>query len=191
MVPRRQNTLTDKDALRRRLRANRMSNDAATSGMNLPQHGTVEPQTPPIYAVSLVKFVKWVEHREKDVETDTEIDSAMSTWMKSEFEKGSLASSGERLVSAWVNKNPSLGRHDAGAEYLGKLQTLEEALAANSMIGNRVPAAMLHGASASWGPAEVSRIKRNVVVFHLSDFLLFLSEGDDGVNAATGSTIPR
>ena len=32
---------------------------------------------------------------------------------KSEFEKGSPASSGERLVSASVNKNPSLRRHDA------------------------------------------------------------------------------
>ena len=53
VVPRRQNTLTGKAALRRRLRANRMSNDAATSGMSLPQLGTAETQTLPNYAATL------------------------------------------------------------------------------------------------------------------------------------------
>ena len=46
VVPRRQNTLTDKAALRRRLRANRMSNDASTSGMSLPQHGNSRTSDP-------------------------------------------------------------------------------------------------------------------------------------------------
>ena len=68
--------------------------------------------------------------------------------------------------------------------------TLEEPLATNSMVGNRVPAAMLPGASASWSPTEVSRIKP-VVVLHLSDLLPVLTQSDDGVNAATRSTIPR
>ena len=86
-----------------------------------------------------------------------------------------------------------------GAEYLGeppgltapRTWTLEEALATDSMIGNRMPAVMLPGASASWGPGEVSRIKRPVVDPHLSDILPVLSHGDDSVNAATGSTAPR
>ena len=89
--------LTDRGALRRRLRANHMSNEATTSGMSLPQHGTVEPRTPPNYAASLLKFLKWVEHRERGEENDAEIDAATSTWMKGEFKKGSPESS-ERAV---------------------------------------------------------------------------------------------
>ena len=158
--------------------------------MSLPQHGTVEPRTLPNCAASLVKFVKWVEHRERGVETVAEIDAAMSTWMKSEFKKGSRESSGERLVSAWVNKPfTRKTRFPRGAVHLGKppglaaprTWTLEEALATNSMFWNRVPAAMLPGASASWGPAEVSRMEKTVVVLHVSDLFPVLSQGDDGV----------
>ena len=195
VVPRRQDTLTDRVALRRRLRADRTSNEAATSGMSL-----VENRTLPNYAASLVKFVNWVEHRERGVETDTEIDAAMSTWMKSEFKRnpGELG----RAVGQCLGKQEPFTRktrYPRGAEYLGKSPGLaaprtwtpEEALATNSMIGDCVPAKILPGASASWGPAEVPRIIKPVEVLHLSDPVPVLSQGDHGVNAATGSTMQR
>ena len=49
----------------------------------------------------------------RKIVTDAEIDAAMSTWMENEFMKRNLASSEERLLSAWMDKYPSFGRHGA------------------------------------------------------------------------------
>ena len=112
-VPRRQRTLSDEAARRRRLLVCRMANDAAANGMNLIQNGAVGPQIRLNYATSLLKFESWLERQREKIVTDAEIDAAMSTWMENGFMKGNPTSSGERLLSAWMDKYPSFGRHGA------------------------------------------------------------------------------
>ena len=146
-VPR-QRTLSDEVARCRRLLAARMSSDAAANGTNLLQLGAVGPQTRLNYASSLLKFEIWMNQREAKAVTDAEIDAAMSAWMEAEFMKGNPVSSREQLVSAWMDKFPSLGRH--GARKLPNtwrsLQdwqrhftwSLTEALGASGMVGDCV-----------------------------------------------------
>ena len=81
-----------------------MANDAAANGMNLSQHGCSR--------ASDSARAGW-NYEEKNIVTDAEIDAAMPTWMENEFMKGNPASSGERLLSAWMDKYPSFGRHAA------------------------------------------------------------------------------
>ena len=90
-----------------------MSSDAAANWTNLLQLGAVGPQTRLNYASSLLKFEVWMNQREAKAVTDAEIDAAMSVWMEAEFMKGNPAGSREQLVSAWMDKFPSLGRHGA------------------------------------------------------------------------------
>ena len=92
-IPRSQRTLSDEASRRRRLLVCRMANDAAGNGMNLLQRGAVDPLTRLNYATSFLKFGSWLEHLE--------------------FMKGNPASSGERLLSVWMDKYPSFGRHGA------------------------------------------------------------------------------
>ena len=49
----------------------------------------------------------------RKIVTDAEIDAATSTRMENEFMKGYPTSSKERLLSAWMGKYPSFGRHGA------------------------------------------------------------------------------
>ena len=112
-IPRRREILLDEAGRRRRLLVCCMANDAAASGMNLLQHGAVGPQTQLNFAFTLRKFGSWLEQREEKVVTDAEIDAAMYTWMENELMQGNPASSGERLLSAWMDKYPSFGRHGA------------------------------------------------------------------------------
>ena len=112
-IPRRQRTLSDGAGRRRRLLVCRMANGAAANGMNFLQHGAVGPQTRLNYTAALLKFESWLEQREEKVVTDAEIDAAMYNWMENEFMKGNPASSGDGLLSAWMDKCPSFGRHGA------------------------------------------------------------------------------
>ena len=98
-APRRQRTLSNKAAHHQELLAARMSSEAAANAMNLLQLGAVGPQTRQKYAASLV--------------TDAEIDAAMSTWVEAEFVLGNPASSGERLLSTWMDKFTAFGKRGA------------------------------------------------------------------------------
>ena len=79
--------------------------------------------------------------------TDAEIDAAMSTWIE-KFMKRNLANSEERLLSAWMDKYPSFGRHGTRElpENLEKppelaapnTRTLQETLGACSVVRDRV-----------------------------------------------------
>ena len=79
-VSRRQRTLSNETAAR-------MTSEAAAKGMNLLQLGAVGPQTRQNYAASLMKFEQWTNQQRRRIETDAEIDAAMSTWMEAEFYK--------------------------------------------------------------------------------------------------------
>ena len=76
--------------------------------MNLLQHGALGPQAELRYIPPEVRELVGTTRRK--IVTDAEIDAAMSTWME-KFMKGNLASSEERLLSAWMDKYPSFGRH--------------------------------------------------------------------------------
>ena len=106
---------------RQRLLLSRLANDAAANGMNLLLHGAVGPQTRLNYAASILKFESWLEQREEKVVTDAEIDAAMCAWMENEFMKGNSASSGEWLLSVWMDKYPLPG----GASRVGSASHLE------------------------------------------------------------------
>ena len=112
-APRRQRALSNKAAHRRELLAARMSSEAAAKGLNLLQLGAVGPQTRQNYAASLLKFENWVGQQGTQVVIDAEIDAAMSTWMEAEFVLGNPASSGERLLSAWMDKFTAFGKRGA------------------------------------------------------------------------------
>ena len=90
--------LSDEAARRRRLLAARMSTDAAANGTNLQQLGAVGPHTRQNCVASFLKFEIWINQREAKAVTNKEIDAR--------FMKGNPASSGNRLLSAWMDKVP-------------------------------------------------------------------------------------
>ena len=87
--------------------------DSCQSHACHPTLGAVGPQTRQNYAASLLKFENWVNQQEKQVVTDAEVDAAMSAWTEAEFTKGNPASSGERLLCAWMDKFRAFGKHGA------------------------------------------------------------------------------
>ena len=99
------------------------------------------------------------------------------------------------MVSAWVNKKHSLGRHDAREvqntwrSFQGWQRPAPER--SRKPTYRQYDRESRAGCNATWclrvvWPAEVSWIQKPVVVLHLSDLLLVLSQGDDdGVNDAT------
>ena len=84
-IPGRQWTLSNEATRLRQLRAARMSSKAAARGMNLLQLRAIGPQTRQNYAAYCLTFECGVRRQGKRVETDTEIDAAMSIWIEATF----------------------------------------------------------------------------------------------------------
>ena len=70
--------------------------------MNLLQLRAVGTHTRQNYAASLMKFEQWTNLQRRRVETDAEIDAAMSTWTEAEFYK-------KEVLRAWESGYSVLG----------------------------------------------------------------------------------
>ena len=152
------------------------------------QHGAVGPQTRLDYAASLLKFESWLEQREEKVVTHAEIDAAMCTRMENEFMKGIGRAQEKRLLSAWMDKHASFGRH--GARTLPKTWRSLQGWHRLSLGRSRKPWVLRDRVQTGGARPTFYGTVGDDGALHLSNFPPIFPESDNRFDVATKSTLP-